>query len=330
VTGARAIVDSVGTRSTGEARYDFARSGALAYVASQGDDGVRLAWAGSNGVIEELPYDPANFRELDLSPDGRRIAIDLEDDAGESQIWIFETMRGGGAVLFAAEGSNEFPVWSPDGEWILFASNRGTGFDIWRRRADLSGEVELVLDLEADIVPASISRDGTLLFTNRDIPSDLGTLVLDSDEEPVILETPITESSPEFSPDGRFYVFSSNDPGGTVVYAREVASGRTFPVSTTVRGGGFGHWSHDGTRVFHVAKRGGAGIMVADVSLDDFTASEPVQAVAVERGFLTNYAVAPEGDRFLVLTPGQNRPRPRISVVLNWFDELERRLPTER
>ncbi len=83
-------------------------------------------------------------------------------------------------MLLTTEGSNEVPVWSPDGEWVFFGSDRGGNYDIWKRRADRSLEAELVLDTEVDLWPTSISDDGEmLLFDSGDFPNrDVGKLAL--------------------------------------------------------------------------------------------------------------------------------------------------------
>ena len=83
---------------------------------------------------------------LDLSPDGQRIVLQILGDDGEWDIWIYEVGRGGSGVLLTTEGNNRNPVWSHDSESVFFSSDRGGNDDIWKRRIDQSLDAVLVLD----------------------------------------------------------------------------------------------------------------------------------------------------------------------------------------
>ena len=109
------------------------------------------------------------------------------------------------------------------------------------------------LDTEVDLWPTSISDDGEmLLFESGTFPNrDVGKLALDTQETEMLVATAADESGGRFSPDGRFFVFNSNETGGFGVSAREVASGSTFPVSTSSRGGAVARWSRDGTEIYY-------------------------------------------------------------------------------
>ncbi len=116
---------------------------------------------------------------------------------------------------------------------------------------------------------------------------------------------------------------------------REVASGRTFPVSTSTRGGSIPVWSRDGKEIYYRSLEG-SGILVAEVDVESFSASDPVEISDIVMRPLTNFDVTADGQRFLVTVPagggdaGNTAPTPRINVVLNWFEELKQRVPTGR
>ncbi len=326
-----------GGGGTGAAQYEFSETGTLVYVPGTADlaETYELVWVDRDGQVERLPFEPRDSRYVDLSPDGQHIALEITGNDGQSNIWIYEAERGGGQVLLTTEGHNRFPVWSADGDWVFFGSDRGGNYDIWKRRADRSTDPELVLDMQVPVVPTTISADGKmLLFDNGSPPSDVGILVLDSDQEPeMLVATPALEFATEFSPDGRFFTFHSNETGQFEQYVREVASGRTFPISTSVRGGAHGRWSQDGSEIYYLAA---SGILMAEVRMEPFSASEPVEISGIRRRFRSNFDVAPDGQRFLVTTfPGGDAsdpatPTPRIRVILNWFEELKQRAPTGR
>ncbi|MFQ5742984.1 MAG: protein kinase [Acidobacteriota bacterium] len=325
---------------TGAANYGFTENGSLVYVPGTAAAGAfQLVWVERNGQVEPLPFEPRNSSNLDLSPDGRRIALEIQGDDGEWDIWIYEAERGGRQVLLSTEGNNRVPVWSPDGEWVFFVSDRGGNSDIWKRRADRSLDAELVLDTEAAVRPSSISADGEmLLFDSGVIPNrDVGILALDTDQEPeMLVATAADELAGSFSPDGRFFAFMSNETGQFEVNVREVASGRTFPVSTSTRGGAFPRWSRDGREIDYLSVTG-PGILVAEVEMEPFSASDPLELSDITRRLFANFDVTADGQRFLVtvraggVDAGDTEPAtPRIRVILNWFEELKERVPTGR
>ncbi len=229
------VVENLAANAQGGVSFDFSETGMLIYHIRSGSalSAFQLAWVERDGQIEPLPFEPRRSQYLDLSPDDQRIALQIRGDDGDWDIWIYEIERGGSQVLLTTEGNNQLPVWSPDGEWVFFRSDRGGNNDIWKRRADRSLDAELVLDAEAPVAPVSISDDGEMLLfiTGLRGQYDVGILALDTGDTEMLVDTAVTETWPTFSPDGRFFAFTSTETGQYEVYVREVSSGRTFPVS---------------------------------------------------------------------------------------------------
>ncbi len=331
------VVENLAADAGGGVSFDFSDTGMLVYHMRGGgaSSGFQLAWVDRDGQVEPLPFEPRQSRYLDLSPDDQRIALQIPGDDGEWDIWIYEVERGGSQVLLTTEGSNQLPVWSPDGEWVFFRSDRGGDNDIWKRRADRSLDAELVLDTEAPVHPSSISDDGEmLLFVSGPQESrDVGILALDTGDTELLVDTAANEDWPSFSPDGRFFAFMSGETGQYEVYVREVSSGRTFPVSTSTRGGAIPRWSRDGREIYYRSPVS-SGILVAEVDLESFSASDPVEVSDIVMHAVSNFDVTADGQKFLVTVPvgtdetGGTAPSTRLNVVLNWFEELNRLVPT--
>ena len=145
--GAVSVVEGVqAVYATGASQYAFSDRGELVYMPGGiARSAFQLAWVNRNGQVERLPFEPRSSGDFDLSPDGQRIALEILGDDGEWDIWIYEVERGGSQVLLTREGNNRTPVWSHDGEWVFFWSDRRSGtFDIWKRRADRSLDAVLV------------------------------------------------------------------------------------------------------------------------------------------------------------------------------------------
>ncbi len=336
--GSVSIVEGVlqAIDTTGAGQYAFSDRGGLVYMPGSGAaDTHQLVWVDRNGGVESLPFEPRTSWYADLSPDDQRIALQIQGDDGNWDIWIYEIERGASRVLLTTEGNNQGPVWSPDGGWVFFQSDRGGNYDIFKRRADRSLDAELVLDTEADVYPASISDDGEMLLFMSGILSnlDVGRLALDTGETEMLVDTVAREAWPSFSPDGRFFAFHSDETGSFEVYVREVSGGRRFPVSTSTRGGWWPRWSRDGREIYYTSPVS-SGILVAQVDLESFSASDPVEVSDIVIRTLSNFDVTADGQRFLVLVPagtdetGGTAPSTRLNVVLNWFEELNRLVPT--
>ncbi len=335
-TGSAApVVENVTTSGDGGAQVGFSETGVLAYWQGTGASGAEytLTWVDREGNTEPLSFPPRGYNRPRISPEEDRIAVDIADGEG-THIWILDIETSTSQRL-TFEGTNIYPVWSPDGEWVYFDSNRGGDRDIWKRRTDLSADAELVYEAEGAQFPYSISADDTVLLgADQGAGSwDIQMLRLDGDSEPTILEgTDALTDYPWISPDGRLFAFESDETGSLQIHVQEIETGSRRTISTGR--GRFPVWSRDGTEIFYVS--GGGQRSVVEVTKEpelSFSAPRPLFEVT---GFLPRNDVSADGQRFLgtilagnVETAGEP-VTPRINVVLNWFEELKQRVPGGR
>jgi hypothetical protein len=210
--------------------------------------------------------------------------------------------------------------------------------NLYRKRADGSGEAERLTDLPTSGWATSWSPDGRFItYWTAENAGDLWVLPLEGDRKPeLFLGTPFQENVGAFSPDGRWLAYNSNESGRTEIYVRPFPpGGGKWQVSN--EGGNFPYWSRDGRELFY---RTDEGLMVASVDSagGTFRAGTPRAlfkgnfrggrgGVGFAGNVFADYEVAPDGERFVMFPGGEDEEqaeRPHIILVTNWFDDLRR------
>ena len=326
-----------GLQVTGSGRGQFALGGdgSLVYVPGAGVAvGAQrsLVWVDREGGEEPLATPVLPYRTPSISPDGTRVAFDVQDPDG-ADIWIHDLRRGTEAIL-TTDATSRAPLWTPDGERVVFYSDRDGG-GLFSKVVDTPGEAEPVMTREGTrfIEPGAWSADRrTLVFWEAGgQPPDIGLLSMEGDRaSELLLATESVETGPSISPDGNWIAYSSDETGQPEVYVQRFPGlGAKEPISTD--GGLQPVWSPDGTELFY---RGPRGMMAVPVETGPtFSAGDPEvlfeQQYYFDRSRRT-YDLAPDG-RFLMIKDGATTDgaaqTAQITVVLNWFEELERLVP---
>lgn len=208
---------------TGATQYSISNTGSLVYVSggTQTDHCV-LVWVNRNGFEQPLAAPPRSYLFPRVSPEGRRVAVAITDKGG--QIWIYDLSRDTLTRLTFEGDLNLNSVWTPDGQRILFQSpfSQGLGGISWQR-ADGSGGLERLFSRDSSIVPMSMSPDGQFLAfidVNPATSNDIWILRMNDRTATPFLQTPFTESVPQFSPDGHWLSYVSNESGRFEVYVQ--------------------------------------------------------------------------------------------------------------
>jgi serine/threonine protein kinase/Tol biopolymer transport system component len=318
---------------SGAAQYSFSSAGSLVYVPGGVQDSQRrLVWVSRNGTEQPLAAPLHAYRQPRLSPDGRRVALTIDEP--EAQIWLYDVPRET-LTRFALEGNrNSDPAWTPDGKRIAFESNRETPDNIFWQLADGSGGMERLTTSDNSQYPLSWSADGQILAFVEVNPStgrDICVLRMGDRKAQPFLRTPFDETSPQFSPDGRWLAYISNESGRYQVYVQPYPGpGGKWQIST--EGGTEPVWNPNGRELFY---RSGDKMMAVDITTQpSFTTGKT--RVLFEGHYqlapvtFPNYDVSPDGQRFLMLKPSESveAAPTQINVVLNWFEELKRRVPS--
>ena len=313
----------------GTAHFSVSRDGSLAYIPPSGPPERTLLWVDRNGWTRPLTDSRRAYGYPRLSPDGKRLAVTIDDDG--AHIWVYDLERDALTRLSGPDGY--VPIWTPDGEWVTFHSGMETSEIVWQA-ADGSGVAERLTSLTTIFgEPNSWSPNGKLLaFTDSD-PRDIWLLSLEGERKArPFLQTPANEAGGVFSPDGRWIVYNSDESGQLEVYVQPFPGpGGKWQVST--EGGDEAVWARTGREIFY---RSGDKMMGVDVETEpSFRLSKPKMLFEGRyEGFgwygYANYDVSPDGQRFLMIRSEEESAPTRIHVVLNWAEELKAKVPSGR
>ena len=311
----------------GSAGIAFSDNGTMVYVPASVWNAKSLLLlvdrAGSEEpVIETLDL----YGTPQLSPDGRRLAFTT--NRGNRDVVVRDLARGVSTALVRGPTAEFGPLWTPNGERVIYQSDRPPYDIFWRDRDGLSPEVPL-LQNEYDNYASSVSPDGEILAyveSNAETQGDIWLLGLREGDREVYRKTEFHESSPAFSPDGRWLAYSSDESGRSEVYVQSYPDPTEARQQVSIDGGTEPLWARDGSELLY---RTGESMIAA--SFDTASGSPGSSSVLFEGRYLSDeyvrgYDLAADGHFIMVRTPNESLPR-RVNVVLNWFEELERLVP---
>jgi Tol biopolymer transport system component len=316
--------------------FSVSENGILAYQA-YGGGGSQLAWFDRNGKLLGFLGDRAPYSTPYLSPDGKRVAVIIFDPRIRTRdLWIYEIARGLRTRFTYDPADEREAAWSPDGSRIVFNSRRKGHFDLYQKASNGAGSEELLLESNLHKYPTSWSPDGRFLlydcFDPKTQTNDLWVLPLSVDRESRIrpgqpfplLQTDANESHGQFSPDGRWIAYQSNESGRFEIYVIPFPGpGGKWQVSTS--GGAWARWPRDGKEIIYWAPD--HKLMAVEVKSKGATlevrAVRPLFEVHPQRWFFF-YDVTADGQRFLVNTMGDQRGWSTITLVQNWTADLKR------
>jgi Tol biopolymer transport system component len=317
---------------SGAAQYSISATGSLVYVSGGAQAAqLRLVWVSRNGAEQALAASAHTYQNPHLSPDGRRVAVGITEQ--ETQTWLYDLSRDTLTRLTFGAKVNTNPVWTPDGKRVVFQSNKEGTPNLFWQPADGSGALERLTTSEYTDAAMSWSPNGQLLAFIEITPStgyDIWVLRISDRKPQPFLRTPFNESVPQFSPDGRWLAYISDESGRFEVYVQPYPGpGGKWQISTG--GGTEPVWNPNGRELFY---RSGGKMMAVDIATQPgFSAGKP--RVLFEGQYqptpatFPNYDVSPDGQRFLMLKASESAETAptQINVVLNWFEELKRRVP---
>ena len=307
-------------------RAAFAASSAGLLVAQKaGDTGAsQFLWFNRQGQEIGTAVKPGIYGNMMLAPNGKTVASDTTDPASQNtDIWTYDLETQSAKRLTFDPAIDSVPIWSPDGRRMVFASNRGVTFDLYFKDTNGAQEEKAIPQDGPDRFPSDWSRDGKFVLYERG--TDLWFLTIPELRATQFLKASSTLKNGQFSPDGKWVAYSSNESGRWEVYVTSFpeAHGK-WQVSNA--GGDQPKWRSDGKELFYLGPD--SRMMAVPVKTGaNFDAGTPVglfqanprELVATSEQF--SYDVSKDGQKFLINTQLKTGMAP-MSVVLNWSAKL--------
>ena len=329
------ILDGVTLKASASANFDVTPGGRMVYVG--GGSRVRVertvTWVDRSGRETPTAAPPRTYYYARVLPDGSRIALDVRDD--QQDVWIWDA-RGTLTRLTAGQGADEYGVWSSDGSRVISFSTVNQKSGLYSSRADVTGAPELIAERPA-AYPNAVTPDGkSMIFRSASGATkgknDLFVVALDGDHTvKTFLGTEHDEFNAAVSPDGRWVAYQSDLSSRMEVYVSPYPDATAGQWTISTAGGSEPAWSLNGKELYYISPDNKL-MAVPIAALPRFSPGVPVPLFDVSTYFFgglgRNYDVARDGRFVMVKEPqssiGGMQP---ITVVLNWLDELNARLP---
>ena len=307
----------------GHANVAFAENGTVVFLPVESIQEAEIAWLDRQGKATPVPGGTGPFGGVALSPDGTQAAVTVTAECPKCEVWILNLARGTKRLL-RSEGSSSDPIWSRDGAFVTYVSTQGDAERLYRTRADGAGGTQMLARVQGFPVMGDWSPDGqTLLFTEYAGRGDSDIWMYSRGKVSTLVESRFNESAATFSRDGRIIAFEADDGGVSHIYVQPFPGpGPRTTVSSEE--GDSPRWSADGRQLLYWS---GPRLMEVEVHTRPVVQVGQSRIILEDRSRRGHIDVAPDGQRFLTFTPRSVGRAAELRLILNGFEELERRAP---
>jgi serine/threonine-protein kinase len=331
------VVEHIMAAANSAANYAASRSGTLVYVPA----GVStisaprsLVWVDRKGHETALKASPRAYAGVRVSPDGSRLAVEVDTD-----IWTWDLSRETMMRLTFDPSADVLPVWTPDSRRIVFTSIRAGVPNLYIQAANGTGTAERLTTSNNPQYATSITSDGKRILgyeygpqTARDVMIfPFGDSAVRTEQ---LVHTPFDDYGAAVAPNGRYFAYHSNESGRFEIYVRSFPDSSRGSWQVSTAGGRQPIWARNGRELFYLDAKGVMTAVPVETDATTFSAGNPT--TVLETSYATpqnggSYDVSPDGRRFLMIKDNggadPNATPANFVVVLNWFEELKARVP---
>ncbi len=276
-----------------------------------------LLWLDRSGATLSEAAAPADYHQVRISPDGKKIvAAIVERRTGLGSLWTVDRTRRTSTRISFRATDHEWPVWSPDGKQLAFASDFQGPPHIFIQPSTSADPVQL-LPISDVQIPYDWTAAGIFFSDNQeDTQADIFVVPPSGGKPRMWLRTPANEWQPRVSPDGKWVAFISNQSGSGEVYVEPMDDpGAAVQVSSG--GGESPRWTRGGAELIY--RRGAKEIMAVEIK--DGTGGEP-KLLFTTGGDIADFDVTADGSRFLIIRIDADEQAQPMTVVVNWQSGL--------
>jgi len=313
------VAEQVRGDARAAAAFSLSSEGKLIFAGGQSST-LDLAWYDRTGKKGDV-IDSGTFQDAHISPDGKKVSAARADAGGHLEIFIYDLARGTKSQFSFSQSRDDDPVWSPDGNTIVFDSARNGKIDLYTRPANGSRQEELLFHDDSDKYPSSWSSDGKYIayeaIANRG-HFDTWVMPMFGDHKPFpFLQESYNTRYPSFSPDGKWMVFTSFESGHGQIYvvAFPKAGGKFL-----VGDGQSATWSRHGKEIIYLDDHARIASVEVTAHGDSVEFGKPQVLFPAQPG---NFEASPDGERVLMMqAPVQNSTN--MTLVVNWPQVLKK------
>ncbi|HJZ98058.1 MAG TPA: protein kinase [Candidatus Solibacter sp.] len=329
------IADPVGQYVT-RGLFSASQTGTLVYQSGTGAQ-VTLSWFNREGKPIGTPLGSGAYRSPAISPDGKWVAARFMDSrTGNQDIWLFDLARGSNTRFTFDPALEQAPVWSPDSARVAFTSSRSGMGDLYVRHASQVRPESLLLHGDRPKSPFSWSPDGRFLLYSEtqplvglrylEVPADGSTA---STTAP-FLASQFRASQAQFSPDGRWVAYTSEESSHAEVYVRPFPppkdGGGQWMISNG--GGTQPRWNRNGKELLYFSGRKMMSVEVTTGAQFHAGIPKPLfdSAIYAAAAVFTepDWDISPDGQRFLITTEPNSSNNTPITVMVHWLEALRK------
>ena len=327
-----AVVEGVSVTEAAATPFALSANGTLLYnKAAAPGRVVRVSRVNGREELVDSEW-RGNFGAPALSPDGSQLAISV-NRGGRSELWLRSLDNGTFSRLSAGGTQNHRPSWTPDGRQIAFTSDQRGPLTTYQVPADGSAPPRRLLIMSTSVDEAVYTRDGRWLVfrTGSGGGRNISAMRTGTDSAPrALVATTAEEFSPSVSPDGRWLAYGSDETGRTEIYVRPFPDTKGARYAVSHAGGSEPAWSHSGKELFY--RDGANRLVAAEIAPGEAFRVVTERVLFSTSGYQTDnrhvlYTVSPDDRTFYFVKPGADAgTQNEVVVVLNWFDELTRKV----
>lgn len=309
--------------------FSLSKNNRLVYLGTSKLDQELVVYT-PNGLIQQVMKSKVPSVSASFSRDGKFIAVDAADETGKNtDLWIVDLQRNSNARLTFDKGVEIVPEWSPDGSKIYYSSNRSGIYNIYEKNSNGTGDEQMVYGTSYASYVTDVSSDGKKLMLSLNTQGvqkwDIGMFDLSEKKFTPLLTSEFSEWIATFSPDGKFYVYQSNETGKYEIYIRPTdGSPSKWQVSTN--GGQGPVWLNNGKEIMYNMNDQQVISVPVSVSGNQIVVGQAKQLFKFDSGFQTEIiAISKDGKKILVKRTMNTQSLKSASIIFNWQKLVEKK-----